>query len=142
MELTAAALFFVGFAGGLVNVPLYSYLQYRSPVEKRGSILAANNFPRVSRHDLRHRRLLSAAAPDIFENRRPLFSPRGCSCSPPRFAADGVLRLQADPGFTLRFLFATFFRCFYKIRAHGRHNLPEHSGALLVANHLSWLDGC
>ena len=41
---TAGALLMIGFAGGLVNVPLYSYIQFKSPIEKRGAVLAANNF--------------------------------------------------------------------------------------------------
>jgi acyl-[acyl-carrier-protein]-phospholipid O-acyltransferase/long-chain-fatty-acid--[acyl-carrier-protein] ligase len=141
MELTSAALFFVGFAGGLVNVPLYSYLQYRSPVEKRGSILAANNFLVFLGMIFATAAYYLLAAPDIFESRR-LMSPRGV------FLFAGVASLpmafygfKRIPAYTFRFLFATLFRCFYRIRAYGRHNLPEHSGALLVANHLSWIDG-
>lgn len=30
---------------------------------------------------------------------------------------------------------------FYRIRQYGRENLPETGGALLVSNHISWLDG-
>lgn len=30
---------------------------------------------------------------------------------------------------------------FYRIRIFGRENLPEQGGALLVSNHISWLDG-
>ena len=32
------------------------------------------------------------------------------------------------------------FRCFLKIEAYGRDDLPR-GGALLVCNHLSWIDG-
>lgn len=142
MELTSAALFFVGFAGGLSNVPLYSYLQYRSPVAKRGSILAANNFLVFLGMILATGAYYLLAAPDVFENRRPLFSPRGvflfCGLASLPMAFYGFNRIPAS---VFRFLFALFFRCFYKIRAHGRHHLPEHSGALFVSNHLSWIDG-
>jgi len=139
---TLAALFGIGFAGGLVNVPLYSYLQYRSPPEKRGSVLAANNLIVFVGMLLATAAYYLLAAPDVFETRRPLTSPRGV------FLFIGVVSLPAAiyglchvPKAVLRFLFATFFRCFYKIRAYGRDNLPEHSGALLVSNHVSWLDG-
>ena len=34
-----------------------------------------------------------------------------------------------------------FLRLIYRIRLHGLHNIPSDRGALLVANHVSWLDG-
>ena len=34
----------LGMSAGLFNIPLTAYMQHRSPVESRGSILAANNF--------------------------------------------------------------------------------------------------
>lgn len=37
-------LFFLGSSAGLFSVPLESYLQHRSPPEKRGSVIAASNF--------------------------------------------------------------------------------------------------
>ncbi|MCA9234568.1 MAG: MFS transporter [Planctomycetales bacterium] len=37
-------LFLLGFAGGLFDVPLTSYMQHYSPKQNRGSILAASNF--------------------------------------------------------------------------------------------------
>ena len=37
-------LFFLGSSAGLFSVPLEAYLQHRSPLESRGSILAAANF--------------------------------------------------------------------------------------------------
>ena len=141
-EATAAGLFFIGFSGGMVNVPLYSYIQYRSPVEKRGSILAANNFLVFLGMIAATGAYYLLSSPDMFQDRLPLLSPRGV------FLFAGLASLpMAIYGFTrvpaavFRFLFATLFRCFYKIRAFGRGNLPEHGGALLVSNHLSWLDG-
>lgn len=138
--LTMAALFGIGFAGGLVNVPLYSFLQYRSPPEKRGSVLAANNFVVFIGMLLATAAYYLLAAPDVFETRRPLTSPRGV------FLFVGLASLPAAiygfwriPKAVLRVTFATFFRCFYKIRAYGREQLPE-GGALLVSNHVSWLD--
>jgi acyl-[acyl-carrier-protein]-phospholipid O-acyltransferase/long-chain-fatty-acid--[acyl-carrier-protein] ligase len=139
---TGAAFFGVGFAGGMINVPLYSYLQYRSPQAVRGRVLAANNF-------LVFLGMLGAtaayyllAAPELFDVRRPLVSPRGV------FFVAGIVSLPVAlygmyciPRAVLRFLFAAVFRCFYRIRAYGRHHLPEHGGALLVSNHVSWIDG-
>jgi 1-acyl-sn-glycerol-3-phosphate acyltransferase len=41
---SCAFLFFLGISAGFFDVPLASYIQHHSPVEKRGQILAANNF--------------------------------------------------------------------------------------------------
>jgi acyl-[acyl-carrier-protein]-phospholipid O-acyltransferase/long-chain-fatty-acid--[acyl-carrier-protein] ligase len=33
------------------------------------------------------------------------------------------------------------FKCFYSIKIHGAENWPAEGGAIIVANHVSWLDG-
>lgn len=42
--IACAFLFLLGISAGFFDVPLASYIQHHSPVEKRGQILAANNF--------------------------------------------------------------------------------------------------
>ncbi len=45
------------------------------------------------------------------------------------------------PEFLGRFLFYVLSRVFYRLKVHGREHVPERGGALLVANHVSWIDG-
>ena len=45
------------------------------------------------------------------------------------------------PQASVRFLVWLASRTVYRIRVHGHAHLPEEGGALLVANHVSWLDG-
>ncbi|MDA7978345.1 MAG: MFS transporter [Pirellulales bacterium] len=45
------------------------------------------------------------------------------------------------PDSTVRFLVWLASKSMYRIRVHGHQNLPETGGALLVANHVTWLDG-
>ena len=45
------------------------------------------------------------------------------------------------PQASVRFLVWLASHTVYRIRVHGHMHLPEHGGALLVANHVSWLDG-
>ena len=45
------------------------------------------------------------------------------------------------PQNSLRFMVWLASETFYKIRVHDRENLPVDGGALLVSNHVSWLDG-
>jgi len=45
------------------------------------------------------------------------------------------------PQATVRFVVWLFSLLVYRIRVHGQENIPEEGGALLVPNHVSWLDG-
>ncbi|MEQ8788033.1 MAG: MFS transporter [Pirellulaceae bacterium] len=45
------------------------------------------------------------------------------------------------PQITIRFLVWAASWLVYRIRIVGRENVPEQGGALLVSNHISWLDG-
>lgn len=137
---TATALLLVGGAGGMINVPLYSYIQFKSPLEKRGTLLAANNFVAFIAMFASTMFFYIALSPDMFA-KRPILSPRGV------FLAAGLVSLPV----ALYGMYASFakvarvgvgslLRCFYSIRAYGREDLPE-GGALLVCNHISFLDG-
>lgn len=132
---TCVALLGLGLSAGLFDVPLQAYIQHRSPSRLRGSILAAGNFLTFSGmlavsvvfYLLRQKIELSAR--DIF-----LFS--------------GLLTLGVAayafvllPQATIRFVVWLATNTIYRVRLHGREHLPEQGGALLVANHVSWLDG-
>jgi acyl-[acyl-carrier-protein]-phospholipid O-acyltransferase/long-chain-fatty-acid--[acyl-carrier-protein] ligase len=52
-----------------------------------------------------------------------------------------VYILWLIPDATLRFVVWLASKTLYRIRVYGQENLPEQGGALLVANHVSWLDG-
>jgi acyl-[acyl-carrier-protein]-phospholipid O-acyltransferase/long-chain-fatty-acid--[acyl-carrier-protein] ligase len=45
------------------------------------------------------------------------------------------------PGATARFLVWLLSHTIYRVRIEGRQNVPEQGGALLVANHVSFIDG-
>src|SRR5690606_30541234 len=45
------------------------------------------------------------------------------------------------PDVTVRFVLWLATHSIYKLRVYGRNNVPERGGALLVANHVSWVDG-
>ena len=140
-EATVAALIVVGFGGGMVNVPLYSYIQGRSPPEKRGAILAANNFVAFISMLAATGFYYLALSSDIFVDRNPLMAPRtvflcaGLVLVPITLYGFYVARLMV-----CRTLVGMLFRCFFRVEAYGRDDLPT-GGALLVCNHLSWIDG-
>src|SRR5690348_14179518 len=53
-------------------------------------------------------------------------------------------RAPASPPLLFRLVRAAlrpFVLAFYRLRVHGLEHLPASGGALLVSNHVSWLDG-
>lgn len=51
-----------------------------------------------------------------------------------------ILMVFIFPTFTIRAIVRTIGRLFFKVKVEGLDNLPKEKGALLVANHVSYLD--
>ncbi|MEX0703532.1 MAG: acyl-[ACP]--phospholipid O-acyltransferase [Planctomycetales bacterium] len=132
---SAASLFALGLFAGLFNIPLEAYLQHRSDARRRGTILAASNFLSFS--------FILGAAGLFFLMKDKL----GMSASGVFLAAGlgtvpvVIYAFTLLPNATIRFVVWLAAHTIYRVRVHGRENLPERGGALLVANHVSWLDG-
>ncbi|MCA9119063.1 MAG: MFS transporter [Planctomycetaceae bacterium] len=129
----------LGFSAGLFDVPLSSYMQHRSPPEQRGAILAASNFLTFSGMLVMSFLYLGMRVP--LESGKPLLS------APQIFLIGGIMTLPVFvyivcllPQATIRFLVWLLSRTIYRVRIVGRENLPETGGALLVPNHVSWID--
>jgi acyl-[acyl-carrier-protein]-phospholipid O-acyltransferase/long-chain-fatty-acid--[acyl-carrier-protein] ligase len=130
-----ASLFFLGGFAAMFDIPLEAYLQYRSDDSSRGTVLAASNFVSFS---------LILVSCGLFQllhgvlNLPPatIFMIAGLGTIP--IVIYVVLLL---PEFLARFLFYVLSRVVYRLRVSGRENIPERGGALLVANHVSWIDG-
>ncbi|MEM9352454.1 MAG: acyl-[ACP]--phospholipid O-acyltransferase [Planctomycetota bacterium] len=126
----------LGIFAGLFNVPLLAYVQRYSPPDKRGSILAANNFLTFAGM------LVASGAFQVMSNRPLNWSAREI------FLVCGVMTvpvmiyiLVLIPQASLRFLAWLVTHTAYKVRVHFRERLPEEGAALLAPNHVSWLDG-
>jgi len=52
-----------------------------------------------------------------------------------------IYAFKVLPEFAMRFAAVTLTHTIYKLRIRGMENLPEHGPALLVANHVSFVDG-
>jgi acyl-[acyl-carrier-protein]-phospholipid O-acyltransferase/long-chain-fatty-acid--[acyl-carrier-protein] ligase len=141
LSYVAACIFllFLGVSAGLFDVPLAAYMQDRSPVEHRGAILAASNFLTFGGMLLASfvywllRRPVNGEA--LFTSRE-IFLLCGLA-TVPVFIYIVVLIPQAS----IKFLAWLITHSIYKIRVHQRENIPEQGGAILVPNHISWLDG-
>ncbi len=129
-----ALMFLIGLSSGLYIVPLSAFIQYRSPVDRRGEILACSNF-------MSFLGVAVSAGTIYLLNAVFAFTPGQC------FVVVGVLTavlaaitLWVLPDFLTRFLVLVLTRLFYRIRTHGADHVPTSGGALLVANHVTWMD--
>jgi len=129
-----ALMLLIGLGAGLFIVPLSAYIQDRSPAARRGEILACSNFLSFLG--------VAISAGLLYVLVKPLgLSPRDC------FLVIGlltgvlaVLALILLPDFAVRFCVVVVTRLFYRIRTAGLDNLPYEHGALLVSNHVTWVD--
>ena len=132
---SVASLAFLGIASGLFIVPLNAFLQQRGAPTEKGRLIATNNFWNTVG-------LLAASATlwslqDVFKvgaDRIVLWF---------GLATVVVTVLIADtvPDFLVRFVLWLLTHTFYRIRVRGAQNVPQRGPALIVANHVSHVDG-
>lgn len=123
----------IGVSGGLFSVPLYAMMQDRSPPKKRSRIIAANNilnslFMIVGALAAVALLMLDITIPGIF----------GVLALTNAVVAIYIFALL--PEFTMRFLVWLLINVLYRIRVDGGERVPESGPALLVANHVSFVD--
>ncbi|MEX2606144.1 MAG: MFS transporter [Kiritimatiellia bacterium] len=124
----------MGFGAGLFILPVQSFLQYRSPPDKMGEIIAASGWLSWVGVLLASGLLylcagilkLSAAQSFLFLS----FLILGLA----------LASLITLPDFFVRFVVMLLTRCFYRLRSTGIDKLPSRGGALIVANHISLMD--
>ncbi len=123
-----------GIGSGLFIVPLSAYIQDRSPVAQRGEILACSNF-------LSFVGVAGSAALLYVLVKNAGLSPREC------FLVVGLLTgvlagltILLLPDFAVRFCVVVITRFFYRVKTAGLDHLPIEGGALLVSNHVTWVD--
>ncbi len=125
----------LGLASGLFIVPLNAYLQQRSESHEKGRIIATNNFYNTAGlllasgtlwglHDKLH------VAPDTLILIFGIVT-----------LVSSVYVVSVVPEFLVRFLLWLATHTLFKIRIVGQENVPFRGPALLVANHMSHVDG-
>lgn len=131
---TSLDLMLIGLFAGLFYIPLNSMLQQRAPVGMKGRLIAFSNVFRYSAV------LLAAGVPWL------LSSGFGMSIRQ-QFLLVAILTLGGSvyvvrklPDFLARLIFWALTNTIYRIRTVGEENQPK-AGALLVANHVSMIDG-
>lgn len=124
----------LGIASGLLIVPLDALLQARAPDHCRGAVIAISNVFVFSGM------LFGSLAGSALAQAQ--FSTRGIMLAAAVITLGGTvwaMRLLPEPGLRLAVFLMT--RIFYRLRIVGKEFVPETGGALLVPNHVSFMDG-
>ncbi len=128
------SLFTMGVAGGFFSVPLYAMLQHHSPRAQRGQVLAtANALSTIAM-------LLASVVLHLAQGTLGL-GPLALHLFIALVALVATVHaLRLVPEFVVRFLAWMVMHVVYRIRIEGRENIPQRGPALLVVNHLSFVD--
>jgi 1-acyl-sn-glycerol-3-phosphate acyltransferase len=118
---------------GLYSVPMYALIQLRSAPTHRARIIAANN-------------ILNALFMIVSSVAAGAMLGAGFTV-PEVFLATGIANAVVAayifllvPEYLLRFIAFIVTRCVYRFRVRGDQNIPTEGAAILVANHVSFVD--
>ncbi len=130
----AGALFFLGLGAGLFIVPLIAFVQFASPDNQRGEIVACQSFLSFLGA------ALSAGLVWLLNDAAGL-SPAACFTVVGLLtAALTVVSILILPDFLVRLAVVLLTRIVYRLDIHGVQNVPVRGGALIVPNHVSYVD--
>ncbi len=123
----------IGAFGGFYSVPLYALIQQRSRRQHLSRIIAANNIINaifMVGASLLSIALLSAglSVPELFLVIAALN------------AVVAIYIYTLLPEFLMRFLAWIIISVFYRIRPVGSQNIPDEGPAVIVCNHVSYMD--
>lgn len=126
-------LMMLGVFGGFFIVPLYALVQTRSEASHRARIIAANNI--VNALFMVAGALGAVALLDAGLSIPALFGVAALLN-----AAVAIYIYKLVPEFLLRFIAWLLVKAAYRLRSEGLQHIPEEGPALLVANHVSFVD--
>ncbi|WP_233831171.1 MFS transporter [Paraburkholderia sp. ZP32-5] len=128
-----ADLFLLAMFGGFYSVPLYALIQSRSQPSHRARIIAANN-------------ILNSLFMIVSALMAMALTSAGFSI-PAIFLVTALLNVVVAayiyslvPEFLLRFIAWLLVHTFYRIRLVHAERIPKEGGAVLVCNHVSFVD--
>jgi len=123
----------IGAFAGLYVVPLFAFVQARAPREKLSRIIAGNNIVNALLIVLAAGFGLGLGALGLDASRV--------------FLAAALLNVPVAayifvlvPEFPMRFVTWVLVNTLYRVRVDGARNVPEEGAALLVCNHVSYMD--
>ena len=128
-----ADLLLLGLFGGFFIVPLYALVQLRSDPQKRARIIAANNILNALFMVVG---ALAATAMLAGGLSIPLLFAVAAICN----VAVAIFIYGLVPEFLLRFIAWGLIHLFYRLQARGVEHIPHEGAALIVCNHVSFVD--
>ena len=131
---SAVILGFLGFFAGFFAIPVNALIQHRPPEKGKGGIIAAANL--LSSVGV----ALSSGVYYIFTRFIHLDARQVIVAASLITAAATIYVLYLLPEWFLRLILFFAVHILYRIRVVGRENFPAKSGALLVCNHVSYVD--
>ncbi|HEY0973537.1 MAG TPA: MFS transporter [Solimonas sp.] len=126
-------LLLTGIFGGLYIVPLYALIQTRSEPSHRSRIIAGNNI-------LNALFMVVAAGLAITLLKAGLTIPQLLLTTALMNAAVAVFIYSLVPEFLMRFLVWVLINTLYRIRKTGLEHIPDEGPAVIVCNHVSFVD--
>jgi 1-acyl-sn-glycerol-3-phosphate acyltransferase len=126
-------LFAVGLFGGFFIVPLYALVQIRSQASHRARIIAANNI--INALFMAVGALAAAGLLSLGLSIPALFG-AAALCN----AAVAIYIYRLVPEFLIRFIVWLLVHSLYRLEKRGMDAIPDEGPALLVCNHLSYVD--
>jgi len=128
-----ADLFLMAMFAGFFSVPLYAMMQARSEPSHRARIIAANN-------------ILNAIFMVVAAVLAAILLKAGLSLSE-LYLVVGIMNavvaiyiFKLIPEFLMRFLVWMLIHTFYRVKETGQQHVPDEGPALLVCNHVSYVD--
>lgn len=123
----------VGAFGGIYSVPLFAMIQERANRQHLSRIIAANNI-------LNALFMVSASIMAIVFLNMGMTIPQLFLVLAALNAAVAIYIYTLLPEFLMRFMAWILINLLYRIRTHGEENIPHRGAAVLVCNHVSWVD--
>ncbi len=129
----------IGISGGLYVVPLFALIQQRAPAEHLSRTIAANNI-------LNAAFMVAAAIMAIVVLNLGLMF--GIHVNVPQLllitallnAVVAIYIFTLVPEFVARFLAWIAAKALYRLEVKGMEQVPDHGAALVVCNHVSYMD--
>ncbi|HSB69632.1 MAG TPA: acyl-[ACP]--phospholipid O-acyltransferase [Candidatus Methylomirabilis sp.] len=131
---TLVIMVLLGLASGLLVVPLNALIQWRAPEDRRGAVIAlANTFVFAG--------ILAGSLAAEGLSRAGLAASGILVVASMVTLAGTVWALLLLPDAFLRLVLVLLTHTLYRLTVVGRANVPQRGGALLVPNHVSFVDG-
>jgi acyl-[acyl-carrier-protein]-phospholipid O-acyltransferase/long-chain-fatty-acid--[acyl-carrier-protein] ligase len=130
-----AMLALLGVASGLFIVPLNAFLQQRGGATEKGRLIATNNFYNTVAI------LAASGTLWLLHDRLRVSADKLVLIFGLATLAGTIYLVRLVPDFLTRFVLWLFTHTIYRIRIVGAENIPTRGAALLVANHVSHVDG-